>query len=474
MSERKRKVQLWLGPAICSLLLGTALCATEQPIAAANPQPIAAPEPQVSSEPKAGDQIQEPEAQTLHLLVGRSLVVSSPVRIKRVSLADPTIAEAVVISPRQVLVNGKAPGGVSLLLWDEADQSQPFDLLVDTDVLGLSQKIHAMFPSEQIKVETAKDTVMLSGRVSSGAVADKILELAKSVNPKVTSFLQGPSTPVGQISLQVRFAEVDRTAISQLGFNILGLPGAKNVFTTSTQQFAPPQLANPQNGISSAIGVSDLLNLFYFRPDINLAATIKALEQSNVLQILAEPNLLTASGKEADFLAGGEFPIPILQAAAGGAGYGITIQFKEYGIRLKFTPTITPDGLIHLQVRPEVSSLDFSNALTLQGFVVPALSTRRVHSEMDLSDGQSFAIAGLVNDNVIQQMEKLPGIGNIPILGKLFQSKSVTKSKSELLVIVTPRIVQPVLAANAPKGPEFPVPFLPPAIAAQPKAPAQK
>jgi len=272
----------------------------------------------------------------------------------------------------------------------------------------------------------------------------------------------------------VRFAEVDRTAVSQLGFNILSLPGAKNVGTVSTQQFAPPQLANPQNGINSALGVSDLLNIFIFRPDINLAATIKALQENNVLQILAEPNLLTASGKEASFLAGGEFPFPVLQSAAGGAGYGITIQFKEFGVRLNFTPTLTSNGLIHLKVQPEVSSLDFTNALTLQGFVIPALSTRRVHSEMDLGDGQSFAIAGLVDNRVVSQLSKVPGIGSIPILGKLFESKSVTKSRGELLVVVTPRIVQPTTAATAIKNPAFPIPFMPSLDAEPAKPPAKK
>ncbi|MGA2991564.1 MAG: type II and III secretion system protein family protein [Candidatus Korobacteraceae bacterium] len=476
MQERYRKLHLmWLGPAILGLLLGSTLGAAEQQASAASLKPVAARESQADPQPKTNEQPQETEAQTLHLLVGRSLVVMSPTRIKRVSLADPAIAEAIVISPTQVMVNGKAPGGVSLLMWDENDQSQAFELLVDADILGLSQKIHALYPAEAVKVEAVRDDVVLSGRVSSANVADKIIELAKSVNPKVTSFLQGPVAPEGQILLQVRFAEVDRTALSQFGFNLLSLPGAKNVGTISTQQYAPPQLANQQNGISStsAIGLSNLLNIFIYRPDINLAAAIQALQENNVLQILAEPNLLTASGKEATFLAGGEFPFPVLQSAAGGT-YGITIQFKEFGVRLTFTPTLTADGLIHLKVQPEVSSLDFSNALTLQGFVIPALSTRRVKSEKDLADGQSFAIAGLIDNRVTQTLEKVPGIGNIPILGKLFQSRSIQKSKSELLVVVTPRIVQPVAAANAPKGPVFPVPFLPPAVPEKTKPQAKK
>jgi pilus assembly protein CpaC len=435
----------------------------------APPPPAAVAAPPATPPAPETTAIQQPpdsDAQSLHLLVGRSLVVTSPTRIKRVSIADPAIAEAVVVTPKQVLVNGKTPGGVSLLLWDETNQSQAFELQVDSDILGLSQKIRALFPTEPVKVETTKDVVTLSGRVSSSAVADKIVELAKQSNPKVTSILQAPVSPNGQILLQVRFAEVNRSAVSQLGINILSLPGAKNIGTISTQQFAPPQLVNQSSGTSSAIGLSDLLNIFIFRPDINFAATIKALETQNLLQILAEPNVLTASGKEASFLAGGEFPFPVLQSTGGTGGFaGITIQFKEFGVRLNFTPTLTPDGFIHLKVQPEVSSLDFANALTLQGFTIPAISTRRVQAEMDLSNGQSFAIAGLVDNRVIQQFEKIPGIGSVPILGKLFQSRSLTKSTDELLIVVTPHIVQPLTAANAvPKDPVFPVPFQPPAV----------
>src|SRR5215831_3419990 len=231
----------------------------------------------------AGSQTQDTgEPQTLHLLVGRSLVISSPTRIKRVSLADPEIAEAVVVSPTQVLVNGKKPGGVSLMLWDEAEQSQAFEVSVDIDVLGLTQKIHEVFPSENVHIDTSKDVVILTGNASSAAIADKIMEVVKGAAPKVTSMMQVPAPPTGEILLQVRFAEVDRTALSQFGINILSLPGAKNVGSISTQQFAPPQLLNQSgsNGTGAAsFGLSDLMNVFLFRPDINLAVTIKALQE---------------------------------------------------------------------------------------------------------------------------------------------------------------------------------------------------
>jgi pilus assembly protein CpaC len=465
----RRSSQLLLSSTFVATLLMVGPGALAQQPAQA--QPATPPVQTTAPTPVPAEQSTQSEApQTLHLLVGRSIVISSPGRIKRVSLADSNIAEAIVVSPTQVLVNGKTPGGVSLIIWDESDQSQAFEVSVDIDVMGLSQKIHEVFPSEDVHIDTSRDVVMLSGKISSAPVADKILEIVKGTTPKVTSLMQVPSTPSGEILLQVRFVEVNRSAISQLGFNILSLPGAKNIGTISTQQFAPPQLTNG-NGVSSTptvgsgIGLSDLLNIFIFRPDINLAATIKALEERNVLEILAEPNLMTESGKDASFLAGGEFPFPILQSTGGSGGFaGITIQFKEFGIRLNFTPTLTPDGLIHLKVKPEVSSLDFTNALTLQGFVIPALATNRVESEMNLTDGQSFAIAGLMDNRVTQQFQKIPGIGDIPILGKLFQSRTVNRSKNELVVVVTPHIVNPIPVDKSAPNLLFPLPIMRPTV----------
>ena len=445
------------------LILLSAFLIAASPVTAQQPAPAAKSAPNSN----AGQETGEP--QSLHLLVGRSLVITSPTRINRVSLADPEIAEAIVVSPRQVLVNAKKPGGVSLMIWDEAELSQAFELSVDIDVLGLSEKIHEVFPTENVHIDTSKDVVILTGNASSVAVADKILEVVKGVTPKVTSMMQVPAVPTGEILLQVRFAEVNRTALNQFGINFLSLPDAKNVGTISTQQFGAPQLVN--NGVGSKIGLSDLMNVFLFRPDINLAVTIKALEEKNLLQILAEPNLITESGKEASFLAGGEFPYPVPQSV-GGAGYTtITIQFKEFGVRLTFTPSFTPDGQIHLKVKPEVSSLDYTNALQLQGYVVPALSTRKVESDMVLADGQSFAIAGLLDNRVVEQLNKIPWIGDVPVLGKLFNSKSFNRSKDELLVVVTPMIVKPLTPDQTPKGPAFPIPFL---DSDQSKAPSAK
>ncbi|HEV3275392.1 MAG TPA: pilus assembly protein N-terminal domain-containing protein [Terriglobia bacterium] len=408
----------------------------------------------------------------MHLLAGQSLVIASATRIRRVSLADPGVIDALVMSPAQILVNGKAPGASSLVIWDEAGQSRTLDIIVDLDVAGINGRIRDVLPGENVDIQANKDVLIISGKVSSQAVADKVVQMAQAIAPKkenVVSLLDVPVIPGGQVLLQVKFADVDRSALTQLGANILSLPGAKNIGAISTGQFSPPQVAGQTvTGSSGGFTLSDLLNVFIFRPDIDLAATIQALQSKNLIEILAEPNVLSETGKEASFLAGGEFPYPVVQPSAGATA--ITIQFREFGVKLNFTPVITPDGFIHLKVRPEVSSLDYSNALTISGFTVPALDTRRVESEMVLKDGQSFAIAGLVNDQITETLSKIPGAASIPVLGKLFQSKSLTKSKDELLVMVTPRIVRPGAEGPAPRVPGFPQQVLPPASAPSPHA----
>jgi pilus assembly protein CpaC len=420
--------------------------------------------------------------ETLHVLVGRSLLITSPTRIKRLSIADPNIADAIIISPTQIMVNGKSPGGVSLVLWNDADQSQPLELLVDLDILGLSQKIHEVFPQEAVKVEAIKDVVVVSGHISSKVVADRILAIVSAAVPKVVNMMEVPVPPAaGEILLEVKFAEVNRTALKQIGANLFS-ENPKLIGSTTTGQYGPPSLstipsATPSTSTSGSSSgtntttssgstvapdftLSNLLNIFLFRSDVNVGLTIQALQQESLLEMLAEPNLLTETGKEASFLAGGEFPFPVVQGGAAGSVPTVTIQFREYGVRLTFTPTLTEGNRIHLHVRPEVSSLDFTNAVTLSGFFIPALSTRRVDAEMELADGQSFGIAGLVDDQVTEIINKMPVLGDLPVLGQLFRSKSFQKSKDELVVVVTPHIVHPLEAGHEPKLPKNPVPLM--------------
>jgi pilus assembly protein CpaC len=431
-----------------------------------------------------------PTAEALHLLVGRSLVISSQARIFRISLADPTIVDALVVSPVQILISGKSPGVTSIVIWDETGQSQTFDAFVDLDVSEMAAKIQQVLPDERIQVEARGGVITLSGRVSSQATADHMFAIAQAMSPRkeaVVNLLQVPVAKGGEILLDVRFADVDRSALSQLGANLLSTSPAKTVFTTSTGEYSPPavQSGTTITGTSTAVtetaaigaGVpftlGSLLNVFLYRSDINLGLAIQALQQKNLLQILAEPSVLAETGKEATFLAGGQFPFPVVQGATGGVPV-VTIQFREYGVKLSFTPIITPEGLIHLKVAPEVSSLDYTNALTLQGFTIPSIASRSVQSEMILRDGQSFVIAGLVNDQVTEQFSKMPGLGDLPILGAFFRSRSISKSKDELLVMVTPHIVHLDSQEKLPPGPQFPDTFLKPWPGAKDALPSEK
>jgi len=419
-----------------------------------------------------------PSAEALHLLVGRSLVISSQARIFRISVADPTIVDALVVSPTQILISGKGPGVASLVIWDETGQSQTFDVFVDIDVSELTAKIHQILPDEPVRVEARGGVTTLSGMVSSQSAADHILAIAQGMSTRkdsVVSLLQVPTPSNGEVLLEVKFADIDRSTLSQFGANLLSTSPAKTIFTTTTGQFSPPAVqsgsvvtgsstSSTTSAISSQgipITLGQLLNVFIFRSDINLGVAIQALEEKNLVQILAEPNVLAETGKEATFLAGGQFPFPVVQGSTGGVPV-VTVQFREYGVKLAFTPIITPEGLIHLKVAPEVSSLDYTNALTIQGFTIPSLATRSVQSEMILKDGQSFVIAGLVNNQVVEQFSKIPGLGDLPILGQFFKSRSVSKSQDELLVLVTPHIVRLNSQQSQPAVPQFPDTFMKP------------
>ncbi len=394
-------------------------------------------------------QSQQPQGSApLRVMVGKSLLINTTEQLKRVSITDPAIAFVQVVTPTQILVHGKAPGEISLLIWDELERSRSFDLRVDVDVSACADEEHRVFPDEQITVTPSRAAVVLSGHVSTEDVAKRAGELATAYSPKVVNVLTFGPVGSQEVLLQVKFAEVDRSAVTQLGVNFVSTGAANTLGTISTGQFGGfgPQTVG-QTGATTGTGTSastagtqtlnNVLNLFLFRPDINFGAVIEALESKNLLEILAEPNLIAVNGKEASFLAGGQFPFPIVQPGAGFTA--VTISFKEFGVRLQFTPVIMPNGNIHLKVAPEVSTLDFANALTISGFTVPALSTRKAETEFELQDGQSFVIAGLMDNRVTDIYNKIPGLGDIPILGNFFRSKSAQRSHSELMVLCTVR-----------------------------------
>jgi pilus assembly protein CpaC len=398
----------------------------------------------------------------VNLKVNRSTVIDFKPGFRRVSITSADIAEAVAVSSTELLLNGKSAGDTSLIIWDLKGGRTNFDVHVSADQTAITaireQLAKEVGPDVSIAVQ-GKD-VFLRGTVQDEIAAGRANNIASAAG-KVVNLLRvlvPPAEP--QILLKVRFASLDRTLSTQLGINLFALGGvAKGVVSSTTGQFgSPPALS--QVGPGGTATLTNLLNLFYFRPDIDLGAVLQDLEAKNVLQILAEPNVLALSGHPASFLAGGEFPFPTLQGGGSGVGQ-VTIQFREFGIRLKFLPTLTPRGSIHLVVSPEVSSLDYSNGLTVSGFTIPGLATRRVETEVELQNGQSFAIAGLLDNQLTETFNRMPGISSIPILGKFFESRSVSKNNNELLVVVTPELVQPIPASAKSPDLERPMPFLP-------------
>ncbi len=402
-----------------------------------------------------------PKLHAVTLVVGRGELLQFQDVVDRVAVSEPSIADAVVVGPQEVVVNAKAPGLTTVLVWHKAGLAR-YDVTVHADLSTLERQIQTALPNELIKVSSSKDAVLLTGVVTSQDVAQRAVAIASMYAKQVVNMLQAPQPENRQVMLQVKFATVDRTALSQLGMNLFST-NPRILGTLTTQQFQFPRIGQLQSDQQGQLGnvqvsVSDLLNLFAFRPDIDIGGTLKLLQMNNLLEILAEPNLITVSGKEASFLAGGEFPFPVITTSGSGgtAAPVVTIQFRKFGVQLNFTPTVEASGNIHLRVRPEVSSLDFSNALTIQGFLIPAISTRVAETEVDLRDGESFAIAGLIDNRVSEVVSKFPWIGSIPIIGNLFKSRSLSKTNTELLVVITPRFVR----AQAP-GVNIPLPQYP-------------
>jgi pilus assembly protein CpaC len=417
----------------------------------------------------AGGQAQQtaPEIKRVSLTAGRSTVLTTDFDVTRIAVTNPAVGDAVVVQPREILIDGKSAGTVSLIVWGDGRREQ-YDLVVEQGVTNLQQQLQALFPGEDIRVNASDEAIILSGQVSSNPVMLRAGEIAQATSSKVRviNMLQLPGgSESQQVILQVRFAEVNRRAMTELGSTFFtGPSGYKDyIGRSSTQQFPAPNfdnlkstVTNGQAEVSGDLTFGDFLNLFVFNTKYNVGALIKALQSTGFFQSLAEPNLIAYNGQEASFLAGGEIPVPVVQ----GTTNSVSVQFKEFGIRLTFTPTIAGD-VIRLKVRPEVSTLDFGNGITLSGFRIPALSTRRAETDVELRDGQSFVIAGLL-DNVTQDTNQaVPGLSRLPIIGNLFKSKSERAERTELMVLITPRLVRALDPDEVPPLPTRPREFLP-------------
>jgi pilus assembly protein CpaC len=403
------------------------------------------------------------EGDSVNLTVGRSAVLDTGTSIARVSLTSADVADALVTSSNELLINGKTPGTISMFVWDRAGAIKKYEINVQRDLGRLTEQYKQLFPGEKITAHSSGKSIVLSGEVTTQAVVDKAMNVAAGYVDKkdeVVSLLQvQPNAASSQVLLKVRFAEVSRNAMTQLGATWYS-DGFKNTIgSITTGQFPAPFFDANKAMVGEHQVFSDYLNLFLFDFKHELGGVIKALQSKGLFQSLAEPNLVAQSGKEASFLAGGEFPIPVAQAS--GSNIAISIQFKEFGIRLNFLPTIVGDR-IQLHVRPEVSTLDFNNAVLLNGFRIPALSSRRAETDVDLQNGQTFAIAGLLNNTVASQLQKIPGIGDIPVLGNLFKSKAANKEQTELVVMITPEILTRNSSGVTPNLPRVQEQFLQP------------
>jgi len=384
-----------------------------------------------SARPVEAQRVVRAPEQIVSVSKGASALLVNPTAIQRFSIGDPAVAEAVVVSPTEILINGKTLGTTSLFLWDNSGAIKLYSVEVTADAPGLQRYLSSVLAGETIDVIASGNVVTLSGQVRDASVANRAVEIAKGSGATIVDNLTTPEAV--QVLLKVRFAEVNKSAIKE--------------FRSQLATLNPQDLDHRGDWRGSAnTGVggtfSDgIVDLGLFNANASIELLIRALTSRGLLKSLAEPNLLALPGREATFLAGGEFPYPAVQG--GGANNAVSIVFKEFGIRLKFTPTITRGGSIRLKVAPEVSALDFSNPLIFGGFTIPSLLTRRAETEVEMKNGQYLAIAGLVDNTMTDNSTKIPILGDIPILGQFFRSKDARQRRTELLVLVSPKLVLP-------------------------------
>jgi pilus assembly protein CpaC len=391
----------------------------------------------------------QPQAQMIPVAVNQGALVDFSVPVREVHVANPGIADVTATAPRQILVTGKSFGTTQLMVLVDGGQQQTFTIAVDLDFERLEASIRTLVPRAQVKVSALLDAIVLSGTVPDAESAERIVQIANIYSPQVINQMRVAG--VYQVVLRCTVAEVNRSATRSLGFNgWMAGDNFKDMFAVSNLAGINPVDISAANGYSvstpipfgtAQMGLSATPTLSLGFPRVQMQVFIQALRENGLLRILAEPNLVTVSGQEASFLAGGEFPIPVPQ---GGTNNAITIEFRDFGVRLRFTPTVLSEDTIRLHVAPEVSEPDYSTAITIGGYVVPGLTQRRVDTVVELGPGQTFAIGGLLSEKVRATASKVPALGDMPILGALFSSVHYQSAETELVVLVTPELVAPL------------------------------
>ncbi len=389
-------------------------------------------------------------AKKLNLVSGKSTILKSVLPIKRVSIANPDIADFLLLSPHDIYLTGKTAGTTNLTLWQNNKVTEIYDLEVSYDLSRLKQQVHEVVPEEkELQIISTNDSITLAGRMINTANLSKVTALARSYAPKgkINNLVQVGG--VHQVMLEVRIAEIARSTTKGLGINFNyvnnGDFGVSLLGGLSQLADNPTDSNLATSGAPFALKVSPAVDALFRFSSGNSTWTglIDALKEDGLVKVLAEPTLIALSGQTANFLAGGEFPIPVPQ------GLGtVAIDYKNFGVSLNFTPTVLSENVISIQVAPDVSELDFSTAVQFSGFVVPGITTRRASTTIELADGQSFAIAGLLRDSIKSQVSKFPLLGDLPVLGALFRSQSFLKNKTELIIIVTPHLVKPLNMAK--------------------------
>ena len=394
------------------------------------------------------------EVVAVNVLVGQSRVINFDRPVGRFSVSNPEIAEAVLVTPNQVLVNGKAFGQVNFIAWEQsAGEYLVFDVYVRANLSLIDSQIRALFPKDDIRLSQANGSVVISGSVTDPKVAAQVDSVVQAAGFKTVNMLASPIKNIAQVQLQVRVAEVNRTKLRDYGTSFTTIPqGGTAGYVNSgggpstLQDFS----VSPVQTVLESL-VSPALNLFIFNRQINTAAMLRVLRTQGAFRELAEPNLIAMDGQQASFLAGGEFPVPVVQGGGSSNGMAMSVEFKEYGIRLNFKPTILDEDHIRLELEPEVSTIDYANGVKFNGFVIPGLRTRRAKTGVELRDGQSFALAGLLDNSETKTFSRIPIVSDIPVIGSLFKSKSFQKNETELMFIVTAQLVKPVNRDDLPQ-----------------------
>ncbi len=370
---------------------------------------------------------------------GSSVVVEHPTTLERVLITDPNVADAVPVSGTEVVLNGNAAGSTTLLLWGLDGSRAAYTVRVALNAGAVETELNRLLPGSGIRVTDAGTALILSGEGVHPRVAERARALASTLADGVPVVDHISVPDQAQVLLRVRLAEVNRSAVQNVGNRLIHMdPSAPRTGVEVATGVAGFQ-GDFLGGGGPDLTFSDAINFFLFHDPSNVGVFIRALRDEGSFRSLAEPNLLAYPGEEASFLAGGEFPYPSIQGQAG----GVSVEFREFGVRLSFTPEITNSGAIRLAVAPEVSSLDFGSGLQIQGFTIPALLSRRAETVVELQEGQTFAIAGLIDSQLARSVSRIPWLSDIPIIGSLFRSTELRDSQTELLVLVTPQLVYP-------------------------------